>query len=94
MLTHGELLLVTTTLHIVEPNATSASPELVQRLLNHKNDTFHQALESQARNSKRSRSHQKLCWRDNPRTGKQQPCREEGMPASSTPPTPQTKNAN
>jgi len=43
MLTHGELLLVTTTLHIVEPNATSASPELVQRLLNHKNDTFHQA---------------------------------------------------
>jgi hypothetical protein len=76
MFTHGELLLVTTTLHIVEPNATSASPELVQRLLNHNNDTFHQAIGSQARDSKRSRSPKKLCWRDNPRTDKQQPCRE------------------
>ncbi len=70
MFTHGELLLVTTTLHIVEPNATSASPELVQRLLDHKNDTIHQTIGSQARNSKCSRSPMKLCWRNNPRTGK------------------------
>jgi hypothetical protein len=77
------------------PSSCSAcSTTKMTHSIRHKNDTFHQALESQARNSKRSRSHQKLCWRDNSRTGKQQPCREEGMPASSTPPTPQTKNAN
>jgi hypothetical protein len=42
----------------------------VQRLLDHKNDTIHQTIGSQARNSKCSRSPMKLCWRNNPRTGK------------------------
>jgi hypothetical protein len=49
MFTHGQLLLVATTFHIVEPHPTCASPELMQCLRDHTNMTdvkFHRHKEA------------------------------------------------